>query len=179
MSLRNLLRQATQDDHAVVDRIFAHFSLSDRAQYRAFLQAHARAVPAVEEALDAAGVARLIPDWPERRRRHLLLEDLSAMHVAMPPSLARPHFASPEEVWGAAYVLEGSKLGGAMLAKAVPAGFPSAYLSPRGPKGAMKTFMDSLDHADIGDASKSVEAARTVFDLFRRAAEMELEPSIP
>jgi heme oxygenase (biliverdin-IX-beta and delta-forming) len=72
-------------------------------------------------------------------------------------------------------VLEGSKLGGAMLAKAVPDDLPSSYLSPHGPKGSMRAFMERLDTSGIDDMAAAVAAARGVFDLFLKAAQLELE----
>lgn len=174
MSLRTALRAGTSDCHADVDQIFGRFGLGREAEYRAFLSAHARAVPAVEIALEKAGIERLIPDWSERRRRGLLSDDLSAMNVPLPPALDAPPMQDDAALLGAVYVLEGSKLGGAMLAKAVGKGLPSAYLSPFGPKGGMKAFMDMLDNAGADEAG-AVEAARAVFALFRKAAEMELE----
>lgn len=174
MSLRNALRAGTSDCHADVDALFGRFDLQREADYRAFLSAHARAVPAVEIALETSGIERLIPDWAERRRRDLLVDDLAVMSAPLPPSLDAPDMADDAALLGTVYVLEGSKLGGAMLAKMVGDGLPSAYLSPFGPKGGMKTFMDMLD-ASGADETKAVEAARAVFALFHKAAAMELE----
>jgi heme oxygenase len=174
MSLRTALRAGTSDCHADVDEIFGRFDLAREADYKAFLSAHARAVPAVETALESAGIERLIPDWKERRRRDLLLDDLASMDAALPPSLDAPGMRDDAALLGAVYVLEGSKLGGAMLAKSVGEGLPSAYLSPFGPKGGMKAFMDMLE-ASGADEAAAVEAARAVFALFHKAAAMELE----
>jgi len=174
MSLRNALRAGTSDCHADVDALFGRFDLGREADYRAFLSAHARAVPAVEIALENSGIELLIPDWKERRRRDLLLDDLAAMNAPLPPSLEAPDMPDDAALLGAVYVLEGSKLGGAMLAKSVGDGLPSAYLSPFGPKGGMKAFMDMLDASGV-DEAKAVEAARAVFALFHKAAAMELE----
>lgn len=174
MSLRTALRTGTSDCHADVDKIFGRFDLGREAEYGAFLSAHARAVPPVEIALENAGIERLIPDWKERRRRDLLVDDLLAMDMPLPPLLNAPGMPDDAALLGAVYVLEGSKLGGAMLAKAVGDGLPSAYLTPFGPKGGMKAFMDMLDNAGADEAT-AVEAARAVFALFHKAAEMELE----
>lgn len=103
--------------------------------------------------------------------------DMATLDLVMPPPVAIVAFASDDEVWGAAYVIEGSKLGGAMLAKRVPGHFPSAYLSYQGPKGAMKAFMDRLDAAVPIDSDRAIAAARSVFAAFRAAAELELEKS--
>jgi heme oxygenase len=175
MSLRNALRSGTSDCHAVVDRLFGRFDLSDRGGYSAFLLAHARVIPAVEQALARGGIASLLPDWADRRRSDMLTADLTALKLTSPPPLAVDDFSSEDELWGAVYVLEGSKLGGAMLAKQVPEALPSRYLSHQGPRGAMKAFMERLDGAHIIDEDCTIAAARSIFDHFRRAAELELE----
>ena len=72
-------------------------------------------------------------------------------------------------------MLEGSKLGGAVLAKRVPVALASTYLAHQEPKGAMKAFMERLDAAHIIDQDRAIAAARSIFDHFRRAAELELE----
>jgi heme oxygenase len=175
MSLRNALRTGTSDCHAVVDHLFGRFDLSDRSRYGAFLLAHARVIPAAELALARGGIASLLPDWAGRRRGDMLTADLSALGLTSPPPLDVTDFSSQDELWGAAYVLEGSKLGGAMLAKQVPDTLPSTYIGHQGPKGAMKAFMERLDGAHIIDEDRAIAAARSIFDHFRRAAELELE----
>jgi heme oxygenase (biliverdin-IX-beta and delta-forming) len=175
MSLRSALRAQTADCHAEVDALFGKFNLSETRDYEAFLRAHARAVPAVEKALEQAGIVELLPDWPERRRTALLLADMSELGELPPPPLPQPELGSEAALWGAVYVLEGSKLGGAMLAKSVPEHLPSRYLSPQGAKGSMRAFMDRLDSSGIDDIEGAVAAARDVFDLFQKAAQLERE----
>ncbi|EJT04627.1 biliverdin-producing heme oxygenase [Rhizobium sp. CCGE 510] len=175
MSLRSVLRAQTADCHAEVDKLFGTFDLSNRQQYRTFLQAHARVIPASEDALEDAGIARLLPDWPERRRTQGLLADIREFGDSLPPSLPPPALHSEAALWGALYVLEGSKLGGAVLAKTVADHLPSSYLSLQGPKGAMRSFMDRLDASDLDDPAAAISAARSIFDLFLKAGQLELE----
>lgn len=175
MTLRNALRAGTAEYHNVVDGLFGRFDLSDSRQYAAFLAGHARVLPAVESALELGGIERLMPDWKERRRADLLRDDLRALDLATPPVLRYSNLTTDDALWGAAYVLEGSKLGGAMLAKRVPPQFPVSYLAYQGPKGAMKAFMDRLDTRDAIDQESAISAARSVFAAFRTAAELELE----
>jgi heme oxygenase len=177
MPLRSALRAHTSDCHAAVDDIFGRFDLADPIAYRAFLSAHARIIPAVEVGLEEAGIDSLLQDWPARRRRHLLVADLADLGAHTAPLLPVPAFEGDAALWGAAYVLEGSKLGGAMLAKRVPASLPSRYLAPLGPKSGARSFMDALDSSGI-DEARAVEAARTVFALFRNAAELQLELAV-
>jgi heme oxygenase (biliverdin-IX-beta and delta-forming) len=179
MSLRNMLRVHTGDCHVEVDRIFGSFILGDENGYRSFLTAHARILPGIEISLEKAGVATLLSDWPQRSRRAMLDADRAALGVPAPPPLIVPVFGSEEEIWGAVYVLEGSKLGGSILAKRLPGAFPSAYLGYQGPKGAQKAFMQRLDRLVLADFDKAVAAARSVFDTFRKAGELELELAQP
>ncbi|MBY5334462.1 biliverdin-producing heme oxygenase [Rhizobium leguminosarum] len=175
MSLHSALRAQTADCHAAVDTLFGRFNLSRIQDYQAFLRAHARVVPSVEHALEEAGIARLLPDWPERRRVHRLAADIRELGDRLPAPLPQPALRCEAAVWGAAYVLEGSKLGGALLAKTVPDHLPSSYLSPQGPKSAMRLFMDRLDASKMDDPGVAVAAARDVFDLFLKAGHLTLE----
>lgn len=72
--------------------------------YEAELQRHAEA---------------LGPAWeiPARRRAHLILEDLRRAPGQLPLCPALPPLASLPQVLGAMYVLEGSTLGGQVLAR--------------------------------------------------------------
>ncbi|NNU65443.1 biliverdin-producing heme oxygenase [Rhizobium indicum] len=175
MSLRSALRAQTADCHAAVDTLFGSFNLSRIQDYRAFLRAHARVVPSVEYALENGGIGRLLPDWPDRRRAHLLAADIRELDDRLPVLLPQLALLSEAAIWGAAYVLEGSKLGGLLLAKAVPDHLPNSYLSLQGPKGAMRLFMDRLDATKVEDPDAAVAAARDVFDLFLKAGQAELE----
>lgn len=175
MTLRNALRAGTAEYHDVVDSLFGRFDMSDRRQYGAFLLGHARVLLATERALEQGGIERLVPDWPERARADMLRADLHALGLPMPPLLPFASLSTEDALWGAAYVLEGSKLGGAILAKRVPAHFPSTYLAFQGPKGAMKAFMNRLDANDAVDRERAIAAAKRVFAAFRTAAELELE----
>ncbi|MDO9418753.1 biliverdin-producing heme oxygenase [Pararhizobium sp.] len=178
MTLRTLLRSATGSFHERVDAAYGRFDLSDRADYRHFLSAHARVLPAMELALERGGIGSILPDWPARRRREALLADMDALDIELPPPAAVRAFAGPDQLWGAAYVLEGSKMGGAMLARSVGAGLPSRYLGMQGPKGSMKLFMDALDRHICHRSEDAVEAARSVFNLFEVAARAELEQRV-
>ncbi|MFS8145075.1 biliverdin-producing heme oxygenase [Rhizobium sp. BR 249] len=174
MSLRSVLRAQTADCHAEVDKLFGTFDLSIPGQYRTFLRAHARVVPAAENALEDAGIIRLLPDWPERKRTQLLFADIHELGDRLPELLPPPALHGEAALWGALYVLEGSKLGGAVLTRSVPDHLPSRYLTPQAPKGAMRTFMDRLDASGVDD-SAAISAARGIFDLFLKAGQLELE----
>lgn len=175
MSFVQMLRSATAADHAMVDERFGGFALGDAADYRAFLEAHGRALPAVEAML-ASGVetADDAVAWPAwRPRTPLIAADLAALGAAMPLPL-RFEVASDAARWGALYVIEGSRLGGQLLARSVPDGLPQAYLAARHLPGEWRGLLAALDaeaaarDADWGEAA--LAGARATFALYAQAA---------
>jgi heme oxygenase len=193
VSARATLRAATADDHKRVDALFSAFDLASVQGYGAFLEAQADAHLAVEAALDEAGLDRLIPDWQERRRGHLLLQDLTDLGVLLPcscgsrsPEGGTAGLLLPQEhnddirnaaLLGALYVLEGSRLGGAVLKRCIPAALPTRFLSAPQPPGAWRKLLETLDaflyEPDLVDAA--VGAARQVFKSFERGGRRVLE----
>lgn len=165
-SVRLALREATAENHRRVDDAFGRFDLGSAGAYGDFLEAHARALPAVESAVAAAA------PWADfRPRAGCLLADIAKLGRAAPasPALAPPSAAA---AWGMAYVLEGSKLGGAVLAGRVAAGLPTTYLRGEGP--GWRSFQDALEAAGSGQDETWLEeakaGARAAFALFERAA---------
>ena len=163
------LRAATAGDHEAVDAAFARFDLNDPADYAGFLMAHARALPAIEAAL--SGFPTLPPMRP---RRALLADDLARLGYPMPVAV---EFTIPHDIataFGTAYVVEGSRLGGGLLARRVGPGLPTAYLAAVHQPGEWRAFSQALDHA-AGEAGaewldRSIAAARAVFRIYARAA---------
>ncbi|WP_156678954.1 biliverdin-producing heme oxygenase [Sphingomonas profundi] len=174
MSLRTELRTATAGDHERLDATFATFDLADAAAYRAFLRAHARALAPIEQAIAGSGATA---GW--RPRAPLLADDLAALGTPPPPPLPldRPDEAA---LWGMRYVVEGSRLGGALLARQVGAGLPAAYLGAQHAKGEWRGFLDALEAAgEAGGAAWRAEAiagARRAFHLFAASVAEEKAP---
>jgi heme oxygenase len=77
--------------------------------------------------------------------------------------------------WGAQYVLEGSRLGGRMLAGRVGAGLPRRYLAERTGPGGWLRFQDELRAEALaggaGWLERAIAAARAAFIRFADAAE--------
>lgn len=168
---RMALRRLTAEAHERVDAGFGRFDLGTAGGYAAFLRAQAAAHLPVEAALDAAGAERVVGDWPARRRAAALRADLRALGAATPELLPAPAFDSPAAILGGVYVLEGSRLGGAMLARSVDPAFPCGFLKP-GQSPTWRALIVTLDDSlrtdeDIGVA---VCAAKAVFSLFGQAA---------
>lgn len=167
MSAIALLRQATGAAHDAVDAAFGAHDLSDAAAYRAFLIAHARALPAAEAAMAPLPFARTLP-----LRAPLLATDLAALGEAMPPPF--PFDVGDDAArWGVLYVVEGSRLGGAMLARQVPASLPSAYLGAVHGPGQWRAIRSALDDAAAGEndawRDRLLAGAVATFDLYRAA----------
>jgi heme oxygenase len=171
------LRDSTRAAHETLDGLFGRFDLATASDYSAFLTAHAMALPALESALDKAGMATMLDDWTARRRSDALAADLAAMCVPLPDPLPVPPAAGAPAAWGAAYVLEGSRLGGAMLARQVGDGLPRSYLGTPQPAGAWRKFLERLGDAlsEPEDAAAAGVAASQAFALFERAGRLMLE----
>jgi heme oxygenase len=166
------LRQATADCHARIDSVFSTVNLADREDYGRFLRAQASAHIAVESALDDADLAATLPDWPMRRRAGLLRTDLAALGLDAPATLGPPAFADAPAMLGAAYVLEGSRLGGTVLKRSLPAELPAHFLGA-GDSAGWRGFIEQLDQLiqDDHGVESAISAARNVFILFERGAQ--------
>jgi len=168
MSFVALLRASSAPDHDRVDALFGGYRLGEAESYARFLEAHARALPAAEAALAAA------PDLPAwRTRAGLLAADLAALGRSVPAPL--PFAAEGAAAWGLLYVTEGSRLGGAMLARSVPPHLPSAYLSARHERGEWKRTLDALEAraaaADDAWRDEALAGARASFRLYETATQ--------
>jgi heme oxygenase (biliverdin-IX-beta and delta-forming) len=174
-TLRNRLRATTAPHHERVDAAFSAYPLDRMDGYRAFLQAHAQALIPLEIALEQSGIETMIADWPQRSRRQELLEDLQAICGAVPTSsVSVTPPLSAGWCWGAAYVMEGSRLGGRVLARRVAEANPSAPLSYLGHRSATSLWPSFLQQFERQAAmcawSDVVAGAHDTFDSFLAAA---------
>ncbi|NJC04371.1 heme oxygenase [Sphingomonas kaistensis] len=162
-----------------MDALFSAADLSSREGYGQFLVAQAAAFLPAEAGLEAGGVHDVLPDWARRRRSQFLVQDLSDLGLAVPDAAAAPAVSGGPALLGWAYVLEGSRLGGNMLRRAVPADMPTAFLSDSYPE-AWPTMVAALDQqltepVAIGQA---IEAARTLFAVFEQSAQAMVDKRI-
>lgn len=171
-SARWALRDATRDEHDRVDAAFLAHDLSTMDGYGRFLGAQSRAFIAIERAAEAAGAAELIEDWADRRRADLLLEDLAELGVDLPAPVAPPVLETEAEILGAVYVLEGSRLGGAVLFRTAPYDAPRRFLEPEGVGPRWRSLVALLDARLTADdqIADAVRSARSVFNCFHEAA---------
>lgn len=162
------LRAETRSDHDRVDAAFSRFDLTRRDGYARFLVAQARVLPAVEALLDPGG---LMPGW--RGRTAALRQDLRDLAIAPPASITPLIPDGHAARWGALYVLEGSRLGGAVLARRVPDGLPAAFLGAAHRPGAWRDLLARLDALELSgpELVQAVAGAKAVFAAFARSAE--------
>lgn len=178
ISLRDRLRAATVDDHAALDAKVGGWRIETSIGYGAFLTASYAALAPLELALEEAGVATQLPDWPHRARRVALAADLAELGLKT-PSFEAAEVPSPEFAAGLLYVLEGSRLGAKFLARqvrAAGAGLPLAYLTHGEGPDLWRSFLAWLDAIPkVGFRTDAAEAgARYGFlcfsDAFRSGA---------
>ena len=177
MSARAALRAGTAAEHDRVDRLFSRLNLALEEDYRRFLLAQAAALLPIEERLDAGGTAELVPDWGSRRRADLLRADLAALGADEPFLIPPPPLQSPAAQLGAVYVLEGSRLGGAVLKRGLSETAPRRFLSAPQNKGSWRKLLEILDkclyRSDRLDAA--MIAAKEVFQNFEAGGQLYLE----
>jgi heme oxygenase len=172
VTARSLLRAATASAHERVDHAFGIFDLSDRDGYRTFLVAQAGPLLSAEAAIDAFDPHSLLPDWPERRRAALLRADLADFD-APAPQLEPLAVQSDAAALGVIYVLEGSRLGGALLARNVPVDLPARFIRCASASKRWQGLIEVMDHHLVKPEQHEVaaDAACAVFDLFWRSAQ--------
>ena len=181
-TLLELLRAATATTHRELEERMPLDDGWSRERYAAFLRATLAVVDAVEPS-----IRRLLPDQPagETPGADRLRHDLTLLHsdadVAPAPGL--PRIDTPAAAFGAAYVLQGSMLGGIVIARRlqldpdIPAG-SLTYLRPSESAGAAwRDFVRRLDafgaKAEAAERHTAVAAARQVFASFEAAFSRE------
>lgn len=179
-SVRSHLRRAGAALHQQVDEAYSRLGVETAEGYRQFLRAHAAALFSLEQCLEHNGIEQLLDDWPNRRRRDALRADLNALRCPLPAALPLPEKAiNTAWCWGALYVLEGSRLGGSLLARRLQAAQPGAsmnYLGHGADQGLWPGFLHRLEsqarHCDERDMQRGLDDA---FGVFIRAAQAEAQ----
>ncbi len=178
--MKSPLRELTRAEHARVDSLYSRFSLDTPSGYASFLLAQGAAYCSIEAELDRSGVERWIDDWPARSRRDLLLADLTELGVQAPGSDWDRRLERPSEMLGAAYVLEGSRLGGRLLARQLYPGAPRRFLDAAGPPAAWPRLLSLLNRNLVSptELEAAASAAKDCFRCFERAAQQNEEPEL-
>lgn len=164
-----ILRERTAAAHSAIDGIYARFDLSDRDSYIAFLTAHARVLFPIERLLAASPT---LP--PFEPRTPALAADLGRLNTPCPPHAELDIATDDAATWGLFYVVEGSRLGGVMLARGVGADLPSGYLNAGHGRGGWRAVRTAIDEAhsaaDPTWMDRAVDAANRCFGWYGAAA---------
>ena len=168
------LRSGTHHLHKLVDSRFDLNTLSSAAAYSAFLLAN-WPFASIEAALGSARVHQALPDWNKRRRSKALADDLGQFGIS-PPSV-RPLAIAADlgSLLGWSCVLEGSRLGVAMILRAIDrpgqqVGPGTQFLRHGDGEQLWQSYKEALSEID-GDPSAIANAcadANLVFAAFCR-----------
>ena len=112
------------------------------------LLSHAAVVPAAEHFVYASGHLAGLPEVGARSRSRALRDDLAALGLERPASIDASFLNSRGGVAGLMYVLEGSRLGAAVIRRRLAqsgAAFPTSFLSHGEGTGHWPSFLRWLD----------------------------------
>jgi heme oxygenase len=173
-SVRFTVREATAAAHARLDKGLGRLDLAREHGYRQFLTIIAPAHLALEALLKRSGIGSIVPDWSERSRSAALRRDLAALGEAVEPLDLDIDDVHEPFALGILYALEGSRLGGRYLLRAVKAGGgdrPVEFLE-HGDSHLWGSFCAMLEaspqaHAHLDDV---IAGAHYAFAAFERSA---------
>jgi len=151
--------------HAAVDSRFAPMLDAGEAGYRSFLLASAAAVFPLEQSL---------PDWTRRTRAAALRADLTDLGITDVAAATAPPLAGAARMFGALYVLEGSRLGAKLLVPDLLAGVSTRvraatrYLRHGEGHRLWQSFLTHLESSQDVRAcpGEAIAGARLAFALF-------------
>ena len=184
-SARAVLRAATRIAHDAAERVPVLAALADgsisRNRYVAMLSALVAMFDAWEQrhAAFLAGEAAAL-GWRYVSRGALLRRDLAALGVDEPPvaSTLPPYDVDASTAWGMLYVIEGSTLGGRVLAgraRGAMAGVAATHYLEAGMREPRHwpRFTAILDDALASGAplDAAISGARSMFALYERTLE--------
>ena len=176
---RLILKAATEAQHHSLDHGFGALDLKNRNDYKSFLTAQAAVLRPLENWLTQQGIARVLPDWPARRRSEAVASDLAGVNTEMlaDDAVSISDRASAPLLLGVAYVLEGSRLGAQYLSREVAASPDRAvrdnmrFLTHGAGQKLWPSFLEILERnvIDPAAADEAAAGARATFDLFLRS----------
>lgn len=157
----------------------SRLDLADPVDYARFLLVHSAVLDPLETAMEAAGIATLLPDWDRRSRRHALAQDLAEMPLTQPAGVTGFPGMTCGALAGITYVLEGSRLGNAMLVRQVrtaPVPLPVRFMEHGNGEGLWPGFLRWLDGLDLGEneEAQATEAAIAIFELYQQQADRQI-----
>ena len=165
--VRRLLRTATAQAHARLDALAGAMPLETAEGYALFLRAHALSLPALEACVwsGLAGLGFAPAAW---LRSAALAADFAALGLAQPAPLPAPAIVGEAALFGAAYVLEGSRLGAVVLLagalRGPSGGAAHQFLAHQGPPRAWALFLQRLEaSAAAAEPEAAVHGAQCAF----------------
>lgn len=170
--IRFFLSRETRSLHEIVDKQAEINDLASREGVGRLLTFFYRGFSQIERALEAAGAGKVLKDWDERKRSDLLKKDLAGFGVLVEDlgqDWVKPmEFSSAVEIWGALYVIEGSRLGARMMVRASEFTQASAFLSESAECRYWPTFVAELNRADeqLADREGMARGAQKAFQAF-------------
>ncbi|PAX99125.1 heme oxygenase [Pseudoalteromonas sp. HM-SA03] len=175
------LKHATADTHDNVDKsIMAQNPFVNTQSYLDFLRLQFYFLKDVSALYEHPELLGLIPDLAERRRLGLLEQDFIDLETAIPTPYLMPEVTNNTDTakaLGWLYVVEGSKVGAAMLGKQVGAKLSfnaqhgARYLAgPGAGRGsAWRELVQIIDSIELSEQQEQalIEGARQAFTRFQ------------
>lgn len=161
------LRRATAPQHAQIEQLLRLDQPFDLARYTSALQGFEAFLRGWEPRLEAALPDALRPWFRDRRRGALARADLDALGAPANGEAALPAIDSVSDALGSLYVMEGSALGGQVIAKqardqhGLSADHGAAYFSGWGARtaGMWREFQQVLAQQDADGADHAAAGA--------------------
>ena len=179
VSLLQLLRDATRRQHAAIEKVIGLDASFTLRHYIATLQAFDSFLHVWEARAASALPSRLRPWFWSRSRGALARRDLTELSAGTEASVfcaEQVTVASSAAAWGGMYVIEGSSLGGQVIAKALRQRFGitvdhgGSFFGSRGAStaGLWREFCAAMA-AEVGTAprarAQACQAAKQTFDV--------------
>ncbi len=170
------IRVATAAEHkALEEKLFPFLNnINSKEQYAQLLNAFYGYIFPVQEKIIEHIDQNIVPDIIERRNASFIANDLNSLQIPLTNSLSNnlPAINDHASAMGALYVLEGSTLGGKIIAKTIAEKLSStealSFFKGYGTEtGVMwKKFTQYLEHPENHKNAKTV--INTAADSFRR-----------
>lgn len=173
---RALLRDACRGIHACLDQRLSQIDFNDRTDYADMLTRMSGPVTAIEGALTAGVAPVLFTNWSGRLRAHALRSDVALLGGDFREHSA-PAIENEAEAFGTLYVLEGSRLGGQVLARIAQESRDervreaTRYFQHGARKGLWRDFLERLEQSPAvsADPKRATHAALSAFATFQGA----------
>lgn len=171
------IRQATAEDHKRLEEQLFPFlqNIQSKQQYAQLLNAFYGYIFPVQEKIVEHIDPSVVPDINERRNASYISNDLQTLQLPLNTEICTnlPEIKDHASAIGALYVLEGSTLGGKIIAKTISGklgsaealDFFSGYREETGPM--WKKFTQYLEHPKNNDMAETVvHSATQTFKCF-------------